>query len=937
MQTKFNRFLWFATLAVAGTLLAACGGGSDGPAPTPAPPPATITVARVDVSPTRLSLQPGASVALSAVARDAAGNPITTGVTLTWQGSNAAVVTITGNRAAAVANGTAEITAVANGTRSAAMPVRVAAPASGPQLIEAALAAGRIDANAALKYRVYSLFNDPRLPFEFVGNVPRRTAGSTMAELGRQFGQMSATDQADVARYFIPPIYASSWFYQKTPLAVTASAARADRVRALAARPCEAGDVFVGQDWRSEDSAFFRVWYLHARYPTDVALARKVTTAANTSRGMLAGIGLRTPISDAADPAAAGCNGGDGRIDIFLMPGEDVSVSGAYGVTDRSIRDATARSGFMMLNRDDLGRPATPTECSGPDCILNGTVAHEYMHLVQAAYAYSLDSNMKWLLDATADWAINHVFPSNNFEHLQVPAFADNVQQPLWWPNRYGTDDGKMYGAWLFIEYLTRQAGSPDVVRRIFEEQERPANANALQSLNAAVGGALDSFWKDFAYKLWNDPAVDGASFHSWDNLTRIPLPVERTNVGGFGPLQMNLTYAALTDANSNPVALPELSAKYERFVFNDEAVRTVIFSNGYSFKSDPVDATLVTGGGNVGPAVTIQLGRRPRMSTLDADTVRGRGVIALIKVNGAWTAEDWSRRAARVLCRDRAGERVQELVLIFSNGRFSNTDTAQIAARSLGAPGQLPTVLNASRAPCWQLAGQARTDVAVQNALDNYTMSAQMQGTLVAEVAEVIETVNNVQTTRLNGITFWRATGPERTWTINGTFGSCAPGFQFNDTIRDAAPRGGRIDLYPELLPAVQPAPADGAYLGTSGARWWTLVCAGGVLKETPKLIALDPLRNFTVPAGAFDRIDFNNGALMQVSNLVAPLRFGGGFGSVPATYNWCFHARRDDAPNAPDLCPAPAAAQMALPLAADVAGKAYTRRFPLTARDGY
>lgn len=898
--TRVRRLFFCA--AAAAFLLGGCGGGG-GDSPESTPPPPVTSVASVEITPSRLSLQRGQSATLTAVARDGAGAPITTGLTLAWQSSDPAVVTIAGSTATAVTDGRAEITAIVNTTRSAAMPVRVAAAASGSQLIGGALAAGLIDANTALKYRVFALFNDPRLPFEFVGNALRRSAGSTMAELGKQFSQMSAADQAELARYFIPPIYESSWFYQKTPLAVTASAT--DRARPFAVRPCEAGDVFVGRDWKSEDSTFFRVWYLHNRFPADVELARKVAVAATTARSTLTGIGLRSPVSDAVDQAAAACNGGDGRIDIFLMPGEDVSVSGVYGVADRSVRDETPRSGFMMLNRDNIGRAATPTECAGADCLLNGTVAHEFMHLVQAAYAYSIEVNMVWLLEATADWAINQVFPSNNFEHLQVPAFADNVQQPLWWPNKSGSDDGKMYGAWMFLEYLTRQAGSPDVVRRIFEEQERPTNAHALQSLDAAVGGALDSFWKDFAYKLWNDPAVDAASFHSWDNLPRIPLPISVTNVGGFAPQQMNLTYGALTDANNNGIALPELSAKYERFVFNDEAVRTVVFSNGYSFKADAVEATQEIGGGNVGPPITIRLGQRPRMSALEADAVKGRSVMALIKVNGTWAAEDWTGRATRVLCRDKASERVQELVLIFANGRFSDTDSAQMAARSLGAPGGLTTLLNASKAPCWQLAGQARTEVAVQTALDNYTMSAQMRGTLAAEVAEVVETVNNVQTIRLNGIAFFRASGPERSWTINGTFGSCSPGFQFNDTIVDAAPRGGRIDVFPELLPGAQQAPADGAYLGASGLRWWTLVCAGGTQRETPKVMALDPLRNFSVAGGAFDQIDFTNGALMQVSNLTAPLRLGGDFGVVPATHNWCFHARRDDAPNAPNQCP--------------------------------
>ena len=128
---RHTRWYGFCLLAAA-TVLAAC--GSDDPA---AP---TISVSSVTVDLTTATLAIGGSVQLTATARDAAGNVVST--TVAWSSNDAAVATVNSTGlVTAVAAGTAAITATAEGHTGAATVVVEAAPAIGLSLLTSAVIA----------------------------------------------------------------------------------------------------------------------------------------------------------------------------------------------------------------------------------------------------------------------------------------------------------------------------------------------------------------------------------------------------------------------------------------------------------------------------------------------------------------------------------------------------------------------------------------------------------------------------------------------------------------------------------------------------------------------------------------------------------------------------------------------------------------------------
>ncbi|MBI3792337.1 MAG: Ig-like domain-containing protein [Gemmatimonadetes bacterium] len=99
-------------LAVAGSVLSACGGGGTDPRP--------VAVASVSVSPPTATLAVGATQQLTAVTRDANGN-VLNGRAVTWSSSATAVATVSASGlVSAIGSGSATITATAEGVPGSA-------------------------------------------------------------------------------------------------------------------------------------------------------------------------------------------------------------------------------------------------------------------------------------------------------------------------------------------------------------------------------------------------------------------------------------------------------------------------------------------------------------------------------------------------------------------------------------------------------------------------------------------------------------------------------------------------------------------------------------------------------------------------------------------------------------------------------------------------
>jgi hypothetical protein len=478
-----SHLLRASVIVLLSATVVACGGGSDDtppPVPTPAPapsptpsppppPPAVPTVARIEIAPSRLSLAPGQTRRLSARTLDAAGAPIAAPVD--WRSSDPTRVSIAGDVATAVAAGEVTLTAASGAISSSPMPVRVSAPAQSDRLIDAARAAGTIDATTALKYRVFAAYDDPRLPFEYVGNQRPRYANEIGFQLAAAYETMSAADQAEMGPFMLPPIYSDSWRGLRRAARTTASGidpaptarlhkhvaaapgGRSDaRVRAAAARPAPCSGL-IDAGWVAVDSAHFRVWYdtsAAAGTAVTATQAASVSAAAEESYLALSALGMRLPLADNA--LAHPCHGGDGRLDIYLVePGtagtdddDAPGIPSSLGITVTINDTGTPSPVFISLSANTLGNGQ-----------MFGTLAHEYMHAVQAAYRNHGSAGAGagvFLKDATADWAIDYVRATDNLEQASAPGLLSDMLPPLW----STASSGRRYGAYLFFQFVAR-------------------------------------------------------------------------------------------------------------------------------------------------------------------------------------------------------------------------------------------------------------------------------------------------------------------------------------------------------------------------------------------------------------------------------------------------------------------------------------------------
>jgi hypothetical protein len=87
-------------------------------------------------------------------------------------------------------------------------------PLAGPtsdHLIDQALARGEIDSETALTYKVFAAFGDPRLPAAYHGDDSQLVDSHILAEVQARYAGLSATTQATLNPFLIPPAYVGSW------------------------------------------------------------------------------------------------------------------------------------------------------------------------------------------------------------------------------------------------------------------------------------------------------------------------------------------------------------------------------------------------------------------------------------------------------------------------------------------------------------------------------------------------------------------------------------------------------------------------------------------------------------------------------------------------------------------------------------------------------
>jgi hypothetical protein len=115
------------------------------------------------------------------------------------------------------------------------------------------------------------------------------------------------------------------------------------------------------------------------------------------------------------------------------------------------------------------------------------------------------------------------------------------------------------------------------------------------------------------------------------------------------------------------------------------------------------------------------------------------RALTALIRINGRWTSEDWTSTPVRYFCRDKTAERVEEIVLVYSNGAYTNVrDAAADNDNAVGSmftapanPAGLSSRFIVSKMPCHQMQGEATGRATVTGGGNNFTVTNRLTATL--------------------------------------------------------------------------------------------------------------------------------------------------------------------------------------------------------------
>lgn len=495
-----------------------------------------------------------------------------------------------------------------NNCRRAARTVTLTRRLDAYARIDAAVARGQLSPERGLVYKVYADTGDPALPTRFGPVAPTFDAAPGLDLAARQWDSLSRSTQQALTPYFTPPGYGIT----------SARDGSSSRAAPCPNRPLD------HEIWSSIDTEHFRFWYFTRNPRPDVlnlpdpavsrAAAEAIAAVAEHVYDLETSL-WREPLSDAGVP----CNGGDGRVDVYLMRGNAKALAQVrpYPPGD------TGRPGWMYID------PTKPH--------LRDVFAHELAHVIQLAYEYPRSDDplasleYGWLEEASATWAIDYVYPGDDYEHRFDGYLREGHAVPL---GECGTNSGcdRGYRDWIFFYFLTQHLQDAGVMTRIWDNVE---TMKSVAAIDRAVGGQFASLFAAFALRGLNRANYD--DFRSWDGFTA------QLRVG--------------------PGAVP-----YEEIELDGKARRTWQLPGHHdrrqvyarSYKLDQYEVT--------DPDVRrIEL----RDFGFDGDTtssdVRIKAWIEL--ADGTHRTEDWTDLDEVEFCRDRAAEDVQRLVLFYIDG----------------------------------------------------------------------------------------------------------------------------------------------------------------------------------------------------------------------------------------------------------------------------
>lgn len=510
-------------------------------------------------------------------------------------------------------------------------------------LIAEAEVAGLIDHATALRYRVYALFEDPRLPGEYLGDAWGED-NAAIDEIRLRPDTVPPDLLADLAPYLARPTNPSSAFFAPTvqpPVAADTGAILARAIRPVDAGPIAAAAPTCTQgNWAYLDGTnAFRVWGSCA----DPGAIERVVAWMNPLWIAETGYMRQEPVPDGgsvdqgADPDDPDGDIGAESIDIYLVNScvhrnEGCRSAGRYATTfvdgpTFGPPGAQTSSAYIVLSTGLLGN----------DVLARAVLAHEFFHVLQRAFnseGARIGTGSYWFEEASAVWAQWRFVPE-----------ASRLREPTMTPYRFSSFQGTIYG--LHTGPPANHKGS--FAWPLYMEQTRAGSvaaawaamrgATTYDALNRAIDGVLpfEGDYHKFAVRAYNrqlapgltsllpGPAVGEARVIPWSQKIEGPtdlLPNAPGNVWIYG------------------YRLPSLAITYRHLRVDDEIGQLI-----FDFST-----------------------MRPN-SDLSVD--------ALFLIDGKWELREMET-GKTTLCRDVPADKVDEMIIVLSNHQVDHRSVIQ-------------------------------------------------------------------------------------------------------------------------------------------------------------------------------------------------------------------------------------------------------------------
>jgi hypothetical protein len=444
------------------------------------------------------------------------------------------------------------------------------------QLITQALEAGLISTEQAALYRVQAVVGDPALPAQYVGNDDGLDGSTVMAEVVANFEKFSAATQTQLQPYLLPPAAEGSWFSRHEATAAGATGGQPE------------------WDTVATANGKVKVWY-RTQFASHGARAVAIARAIDQKIWPSLTTWMRQPLPDCGGGCATG--GGDDRIDIYLT-----NVRRDY---TQPFTCCSGSSGFAVLRADTSF----------------AYVARALMYIIQFSYPFHSIEEYRWMMSATAQYAMHYVYPAANEdpdyparhqEHARAGDYLYRTLYELEW-----VDDAHEFGAYLFFYWLDDPSTVPDV----WNAAENP---DSLAVINEQVSDGLQWGWPRFAVDNWNREPVD--FYRRTDELRIGPETIEEFDMSAEGTEEF-------------VIDIPHLTSYYFRFTFPNRSLKRIAVYNPIAGSSESTGA-----------------------------------MWAIMKIDGTWRApQDWSERSHEVFCRDEPNQNLEELVIVLANSEWQD------------------------------------------------------------------------------------------------------------------------------------------------------------------------------------------------------------------------------------------------------------------------